>query len=259
MLATRYILQLFLFKENSNSKRFLIIGKKEEVQRVSDLLNKTILKPDFIGFVSTANNNLKNSEFIGNLNQIKDIIAIYKISDVVFCSKDISHQEIIDKMSELHNSQVNYKIAPEDSLSIIGSKSINTSEDLFIISINAINKANNKRSKRFLDIITSFILLLISPVGIWFVKNPGGYFKNLLFVLSGKRSWVGYFDKNISIEKLPEIKQGILNPVDVFKNKKINNESIEKLNLFYARDYKVINDINIVFKSFKLLGRSHPY
>ena len=254
MMTTRYFLQLLFIKENNN-KRFVIIGEKEEVHRVSDLLNKTLLKPDFIGFVSTTINSFKNSDFIGNINQIKDIISIYKISDVVFCSKDISHQEIIDKMSELHESQVNYKIAPEDSLSIIGSKSINTSEDLFIISISSIIKSNNKRSKRFLDIITSLIFLITFPVGLLFVKKPGGFLKNIFRVLSGNNSWVGYYEKNTSIDKLPRIKPGITNPVDVFKNKKISVESINKLNLFYARDYKAINDFNIIIRNFTLLGR----
>ena len=158
-------------------------------------------------------------------------------------------------MSELHNSQVNYKIAPEDSLSIIGSNSINTSEDLFIISISSIIKSSNKRSKRFLDIISSFIFIITFPVGMFFVKNPLGYFKNIFAVLLGNKSWVGYYKKNICIDRLPKIKTGIINPVDVFKNKKISDESINKLNLFYARDYKVFNDINIIIKNFRLLGR----
>ena len=50
----------------------------------------------------------KNNEFIGNISQIKDIITIYKIDEVIFCSKDIAHREIIDKMSELHIAQVRY-------------------------------------------------------------------------------------------------------------------------------------------------------
>jgi hypothetical protein len=159
-------------------------------------------------------------------------------------------------MSELHYSQVDYKIAPEDSLSIIGSNSINTSGDLYIININAIDKIYNKRNKRFLDIITSLLLFGIFPVGIFIIKSSFGYFKNIFLVLFGKKTIVGYYHyDDVSIDKLPEIKKGILNPTDAFRTRKINKDTIEKLNLIYARDYKIYNDLNIIFRGFKNLGR----
>ncbi len=238
------------------NRRFIIIGNKEESQRVSKLIQKTHLKPAFIGLVNPSEKQTKNNDFIGNINQIKDIIKIFRINEVIFCSKDISHQKIIDKMSELHYSQVDYKIAPEDSLSIIGSNSINTSGDLYIININSIDKIYNKRNKRFLDIITSLLLFGIFPVGIFIVKSPLGYFKNIFLVLFGKKSIVGYYHyDDVSIDKLPEIKKGILNPTDAFRTRKINKDTIEKLNLIYARDYKIYNDLNIIFRGFKNLGR----
>jgi GT2 family glycosyltransferase len=238
------------------NRRFIIIGNKEESQRVSKLIQKTHLKPAFIGLVNPSEKQTKNNDFIGNINQIKDIITIFRINEVIFCSKDITHQNIIDKMSELHYSQVDYKIAPEDSLSIIGSNSINTSGDLYIININSIDKIYNKRNKRFLDIITSLLLFGIFPVGIFIVKSPLGYFKNIFLVLFGKKSIVGYYNyDDVSIDKLPEIKKGILNPTDAFRTRKINKDTIEKLNLIYARDYKIYNDLNIIFRGFKNLGR----
>ncbi len=238
------------------NRRFIIVGNKEESQRVSKIIQKTHLKPAFIGLVNPSEKQTKNNDFIGNINQIKDIITIFRINEVIFCSKDITHQNIIDKMSELHYSQVNYKIAPEDSLSIIGSNSINTSGDLYIININSIDKIYNKRNKRFLDIITSLLLFGIFPVGIFIVKSPLGYFKNIFLVLFGKKTIVGYYHyDDVSIDKLPEIKKGILNPTDAFRTRKINKDTIEKLNLIYARDYKIYNDLNIIFRGFKNLGR----
>ncbi len=238
------------------NRRFIIVGNKEESQRVSKIIQKTHLKPAFIGLVNPSEKQTKNNDFIGNINQIKDIITIFRINEVIFCSKDITHQNIIDKMSELHYSQVNYKIAPEDSLSIIGSNSINTSGDLYIININSIDKIYNKRNKRFLDIITSLLLFGIFPVGIFIFKSPLGYFKNIFLVLFGKKTIVGYYHyDDVSIDKLPEIKKGILNPTDAFRTRKINKDTIEKLNLIYARDYKIYNDLNIIFRGFKNLGR----
>ncbi len=261
MIGIRIIYNAFHIRnfkfDTEKNRRFIIVGDKNEAERVAELLRNMYINPGFIGLVSNYDNNNKNNGFIGNLSQIKDIITIYKINEVIFCAKDVPAQKIIDNMSELHNSQVDYKIAPPESLSIIGSNSINTPGDLYIIDINSISKTNNKRNKRFLDIIISFIFLLISPVLIFFIHRPFGCLKNIFLVLFSKKSWVGYYYKDgIEIQKLPKIRKGVLNPTDAFKHRKITNDTIIRLNMLYARDYKISNDINIIFKGLDNLGRT---
>jgi len=163
-------------------------------------------------------------------------------------------QYIIDKMFELKASQVDYKIAPPESLYIIGSNSIDTSGDLYVVNINSISKFSNKRNKRFFDILTAVLLFTLSPVFIFFTENILGFYKNIFLVLFGIKSWVGYF-KNEESSKLPAIKQGVLNPTDAFRKKVLNHEMITRLNMVYARDYKIMNDLNIIIKGFQDIGR----
>ena len=159
-------------------------------------------------------------------------------------------------MSDLTYVDLEYKIARPESVSLIGSNYVNTSGDLYIIDVNSIYKTNNKRNKRFLDIIISLHLIALWPLTVVFVKRPLYYLKNILLVLFGIKSWIGY---NIIFkseeQKLPNIKKGVLFPIDAFKNKKISNEANFKLNLLYARDYRVLNDLNILLKGFENLGR----
>ena len=159
-------------------------------------------------------------------------------------------------MSELQDTGVDYKIAPEDSLSIIGSNSINTAGDLYTIHINSIIKANNKRNKRFLDIASSIIFLIISPFLIFIIHQPFGLFRNIFLVIFCKRSWVGYhYSAIFDIEKLPHIKKGILTPADAFRNKYVTDDTAQQLNLVYARDYNLLSDLNILIKGSLNLGR----
>ncbi|NQV03526.1 MAG: glycosyl transferase family 2, partial [Bacteroidia bacterium] len=70
------------------------------------------------------------------------------------------------------------------------------------------------------------------------------------------RSWVGYSElSETETHHLPEVKIGILNPFDAFNNKPVPGEAIARLNLIYARDYKITNDVNIILKGFRDLGR----
>lgn len=261
MLAARFLLHIMNLKEfqinEDKNKRFVIVGEKEEAERVSELLQKTVINPGFIGLVSYQPRRDNTNGFIGHLGQIREIIWIHNIDEVIFCAKDVPSQVIMDQMSELKDQQVDYKIAPPESLSIIGSNSINTSGDLYVIDINSITKMDNRRNKRLLDVVASFTFLLLYPVIFLFVKNPLGLLRNIFLVLINLRSWVGYSELSESeAQRLPEIKKGILNPFDAFHDKPVPGEAIARLNLLYARDYKITNDVNIILKGFRDLGRS---
>jgi GT2 family glycosyltransferase len=260
MIGLRYILHILKFKGYRigivMNRRFIIVGEREEAERVADLIRRADMNPGFIGLVSVSENTEKVNGFIGNLNQIREIITMYKIDEVIFCAKDMPAQQIIDKMSELNLAQLEFKIAPPESLSIIGSKSINTTGDVYIIEINSIAKANNLRSKRFLDLIAGMVLFITSPIAVFTLKKPGGFIRNIAWVLAGKLTWVGYRITAYSVNhKLPPIKKGVLNPTDLLSDKNITPDTIDRLNLLYARDYKVMNDINIILKGFRNLGR----
>jgi len=206
--------------------------------------------------VSYRNYRNNSNGFIGNLEQVQEIITIHKIDEVIFCAKDVPAQVIIDKMSELKEEQVDYKIAPPESLSIIGSNSINTSGDLYVIDINAITKRSNRRNKRLLDLAVALALLIFYPVFLFLVRKPFGLFRNIFSVLISFKSWVGYtISSEQEFQRLPEIKVGILTPLDAFINKSVSNEVTSRLNILYARDYKLTNDLNIILKGFRELGR----
>ena len=158
-------------------------------------------------------------------------------------------------MSELKNKAIDYKIAPPESLFLIGSNSINTSGDLYIIDINAINKPNNQRNKRLLDIAFALFLLALSPILILFQKHPLGFIANIFSVMFAQKTWVGYFiSEPGDIKNLPAIKKSVLTPCDVLPNKTLSKDTVEKLNLLYSRDYKTMNDVSIVLKNIRNLG-----
>jgi lipopolysaccharide/colanic/teichoic acid biosynthesis glycosyltransferase len=93
-------------------------------------------------------------------------------------------------------------------------------------------------------------------VELFIVKKPFGFLANIFKVLFAKKSWVGFkITKEADNHKLPKTKTGILHPTDVLKNPDITNDTIQRLNLLYARDYKIMNDLNIIFTGFRELGR----
>lgn len=159
-------------------------------------------------------------------------------------------------MAELGNS-LSYKILPEESVSIIGSNSKNSAGDLYAIDVNLkIASTRSKWIKRNFDILFAIILLAFSPILIWITRNKGNFFRNVWKVLKGELSWVGYYqNKNEDSElKLPTLKKGVLSPMDYRKSTK--GLTGNKLNLLYAKNYSLENDITLVLKNFKDLGKT---
>jgi GT2 family glycosyltransferase len=261
MLCVRFVLSLLKVKSyslrGSKNKRFVIIGDEIEALRVSELLKKTVFSPGFIGLINIEDSFSQEKGFVGNISQLADIIYIYKIDEVIFCSKSLPPQFIIDKMSDLQHANIDFKIAPPESMSIIGSNSINTNGELYVLNINTISKASNKRNKRLVDVLFCLGFLVFYPLLFVFTKNPLGFFVNIFSVFFGIKSWVGYqnISKPTMEQKLPHIRPGVLFPVDSIRKQHISDDIAGSLNILYAKDYKIRNDVNIILKGFKNLGR----
>ncbi|RPI41365.1 MAG: glycosyl transferase family 2, partial [Bacteroidetes bacterium] len=208
----------------NRQKRMVIVGHEEEARRVSNLLLDTQAKPEILGFVSPSTG--ENGEvYIGNIEQIGEISGINRVDEIVFCSRDLPSQEIIRVMTRLIGSSVDFKIAPPESLSIIGSNSINTSGDLYTIHFNSIGKESNRRNKRLFDVLTSLLLFFTFPLWFLFIQRPLKGVGNVLRVLAGNRTWVGYHD---SVENgyadLPPLRRGILCPGSHIQGSKLSKE-----------------------------------
>ncbi|MEI7596679.1 MAG: glycosyltransferase [Bacteroidota bacterium] len=246
--------------ENDKIRSFAIVGSIEECQNVSQFLKNTQIIPQAVLFIS-QNEKQNNPDYQGTLSQLSEIIQINKIDEVIYCAKDLKPATIIESMSILQDKNIDFKIAPPESLYIIGSNSIHTSGDLYTIDLNAISKSSNKRNKRTFDIFASLILLIISPVLFVFIKNRINLIRNIINVLLNKKTWIGFnpeYIKNQSIAstQIPKIKQGVLFPTDLFNKQNLEIDAIHRLNVMYARDYKVITDAKIIFKNTMNLSRS---
>jgi GT2 family glycosyltransferase len=254
----RYFIQKLNLKSypigNKHSSRMLIVGDKQETDRVASLLNMTTVRRDFLGFVNCDSTAGKDVHFIGSISQLKNIVAIYQVGEVIFCSKNLSAKEIISLMADLQDTNLEYKIAPPESSYIIGSNSINISGEMHVLDINSIGEKGNRRRKRCFDVFLSIFFFVFFPVLFWVVKSPRLFFHYITSCFLGKKTWVAYCPTADDFQtKLPKLKKGVLSPIDSFNLEQLNAETIQQVNNLYARDYKITNDFIIVWKGFKRL------
>lgn len=258
MLATRMLFHFFGLKnftlEGNISKRIAIVGDEAEYKRIYTLLKEAAINSGFIGFVTTESTNHKTEDYLGKFFQLNEIIEIYKIDEIIFCSRNVSSENIIDTMANERNSKIEFKIAPQESFSIIGSNSINTAGELYTIDVNSVNKPVNKRKKRVLDLFFSILFLPLFPILLFIVKSPWSFLANIFKVLFGFNTWVGIDNPDL-LSTVSNNKRGILTPADALTYNHLSLDDKARLNKIYSKDYHVRTDVNIILKGIQKLGR----
>jgi len=188
------------------------------------------------------------------LNKLNDGLELFKINELIFCSLDVSNQEIIETMAKHSESNLEYKIAPKNREYIIGSSSIDITGDVYkLLESNSINSSENSRKKIIFDVFCSFILVLLFPLWIKKTNSISNTFLNLFKTIVGHKSIIGY---NMSVKNtlLPKLKPGILSPKDATPELNITADILNEQNIAYAKNYSSKRDFNILLKSLKSLG-----
>jgi hypothetical protein len=233
-----------------------IVGSKKECSKLIKLLNNNNPKIKINAFVNPVNNN-SDDFFAGDLSQLDEVVKINKIDEIIFCAKNLQSQQIIQTMLQLNNARLDYKIASPDGISVIGSNSINTTGELYNIDINSIAKPENQRNKRMLDFTFCIFYICLSPILILIIKKPGRMLKNILLILIGSLSFVSYCEsQGVDTSLLPKIKKGILSPASLLRKSEFSASLAERLNVMYAKDYRLMQDFNLILKSWKKLGQA---
>jgi GT2 family glycosyltransferase len=250
--TTFNILKIGLFKGFTDFHRNIaLVGSIEEIQRTEKLM---VINSDSSRNIFKISSDVKShnrENYHGKISQLNEFININKITEVIFCAKDISAENIIYSMAVVNSKKnIDFKIIPEKTQFIIGSQSIYTNDTYFTTALNHINSIENIRKKRNFDIYITFILVIFSPIfGILF-KNYLKALKNIKGVLTGEMTWIGYEHSSLN-NKLPKIKKGVFSIVD--NEMKMQEEVIDKINIIYAKDYNLILDSRIFLKNiFKL-------
>jgi GT2 family glycosyltransferase len=251
VVGIRYILNLIGINdyrlESKTSKKIVIIGNFEEADRVKNIIVKSNNNQTSFYFLSPDNKKEKEKNYIGNISQLKEIIEVFKVNEVIFCAKDLSSSQIISNMLWVDNQKIEYKIAPPESLFIIGSNSINSQGELYVVEINSIGKESSRRNKRVLDILISIILTVFLPISL-LSKRRIQILLNILPVFFGSKTWVSYAGTKENYLDLPKIPKGVFSYSDLLTFK-MDDMEISKINQLYSKDYKVTNDLEIIWKA----------
>lgn len=242
-----------LYPALRSRKRIAIVGGQNEVQRVLDILNQASIDTIFVGSVSPTTS-ITNVQQVATIDQLPDFARLNNVNEIIFCSGDVSSQDIIRYMLTLVPAGVDYKIAPPDSLSIIGSNSINTSGELYTLDFSAITKPANRRNKRLLDISIAGIMIILFPLFVPFIKQRRFIIGKAIGVLFARYTWIGYIaSPEIDLTAIPPLRKGVFSPFQGELKSNVEKSVLERINILYAKNYSILSDMSILWYNLKKL------
>lgn len=234
--------------ETSDELKIAIIGEPDEAQRVLTLLNQSGVQFYYVGCIKPGST--LESGYIGTTSQLESLCRSFSIKELVFCSKNISYKDTLRLMESIQG-QVQIKIVPEYSNSIIGSNSKDTAGDLYAPDTNLkIGSSTQRRNKRLFDIISACILIGIWPISIAMCKRKWKMIPSMFEVLWGNKTWIAYTQTETETRfQLPQLKRSVTDN-SLYP---LASETVELYNLQYAREYSVAIDIKLLYNKWKNL------
>lgn len=233
------------FSTSPTRKNMALVGSQLEMQRLERDMQLAQIKPKKLIFFPTETVSLDQLA-----ERIESAIDVHRVQEVILCAKDLTAQQIISLMATLKATRIDFKIAPPESMYLIGSNSIERTGEHSVLEISPINKAHNRRKKRAFDIIISLTFLTLAPVLLFAIPKPVKFFSNTFSVLIGRKTWVGYAQQPDE-QVLPKLKPGVLKLGQAPSGLATSASTALRINAVYARNYSIFKDLSVVLGALK--------
>ncbi|HWA07628.1 MAG TPA: glycosyltransferase [Ignavibacteria bacterium] len=241
----------------------LIVGKNTETENfISKLKTRIDVEYEFIGYIYPGND-IKYG-YIGNLNNIKDVVISNKIKNIIFAKNELSNIQILDLMWDMKDRNIGFKILSGESDIILGKSTLDKIDDIYLMKIEYnINKKFNIFVKRTFDILFGVLnlftiypmVMIMGSVGL-LSSTKEKFYRKVKFipeVITGKYSFVGRAIWDTPQQGINYLgKNGLTGLVQINLHRNLSADEIEYFNFYYAKNQSLGLDIEILLKTLSL-------
>jgi O-antigen biosynthesis protein len=241
---------LYTNENKDDHPQTLIVGSEKEFNATRKLMKDAGLRENILGRVAVDD---EDHSGIGNWRKISILKTAIPFREIIFCEGRLSFTDIIDAVKKLP-PHIRVKFHAAKSNSIVGSDSKDSSgESLSIENGFNLSKPYNRRMKRLIDFLISFLFLISFPIHLILVNRHSGFIGNCLAVLVSRKTWIGYA---VNEKHLPSLKPCIITcsgqPAGSVLS--LNEEGIKTVDYWYAKDYQPSGDLKLLWTSYRKLG-----
>ncbi|UCF64026.1 MAG: glycosyltransferase [bacterium] len=269
------------------AKPTIVIGRGRDLKLLYDkLASYKSIDYDLKGWVNLTDDdseiNVSDPRYLGSQDNLKGIIKLYKIRQIIFSAQSLSYEQILKIMSTIKNTAIEFKMVPSNLEVVIGKSHIERLNDYPLLEINySMGRRFNRILKRILDFsISGSFLFLMSPLLVGsLILFRGRYHKipqvtmedHKFFILRLKdREKTGILEigslfwqvlkGNISLVGSPlrpagenykkyYYKAGLTGLVQINREKINSPDDEEKYHLYYLKNQSTLLDMEIILKA----------
>ncbi len=189
-------------------RQALLIGARADVRRLQRHLQSMPQPPfDLIGYIPPTSTEAKPKSkvqtlaLLGHLDQLRDIVRLRHIDDVIFTAGRLPNELIFQAMHNLQDLPVEFKMLPEDQQYVIGKAYIGDLGGPSLVEAEqTIHLPRSAWTRRLVSWPIAILGLLLYPMLAVLARVPGGprfarlkaCAAQLPKVLTGRKTLVGY-------------------------------------------------------------------
>jgi GT2 family glycosyltransferase len=252
-------------KRNSGVRRAIVVGDGAEAVQLEQTISSQY-RPPFVvaGYVENETATDPDASLsvrrLGSIGQLRDVIRINRIDDVIFATSGLSNRTVLSLMQSLRDLPVEFKTLVPGGSHVIGKARV---EDLSVPLVpseithgRAAGFAGQKLAHRVIALI-GILLWPIVEVASAVISSPKiARLRNKLRmtprVLSGKESLVGFLPHD---EFVPpdewRIKRGLFSVSETLPIIHPGAVDLERAWLFYMHNRSISLDIDIIARSLR--------
>ncbi len=220
----------------------LITGTIDEYNAVQEILMQALLQEQVLGRVATDKDGYPA---VCEWEDLADFVKAIPVRCIIFCVGGKEVSSIITCMEKLKGDHIRFLFHVAGSSSLVGSHSLASDAEIVMPYVRyRLASPYQQRMKRVSDVIISCFFLLVFPYLLIRYRRPGPLFRNIYYVLLGKKTWVGYAGSG---ERLPPIAKGVMTQMSAFKG--LRQDLPEATDAYYAKNYDWWQDIRIILRN----------
>jgi GT2 family glycosyltransferase len=231
----------------SRIKRLFLFGSQPEIERVEKILSSTLMDYEIKGRISNQEQ-YDSKYYDGNFSRAVQLAKLENANEFVFCMRDLEWGNVMRLMKNAPKD-IEFKMVGDDHLSILGSKSKNTSGELYSVQFKyKLANKSERMKKRIVDVLFVCLFVLFLPICLlWVLLVNGGKVGKVISgvkdVLVGKKTFVGYRKGDVRLDELPSLKEGYF---QLGPKKLEAKDLIHRANTIYAKEYTIWRDIELI-------------
>ena len=246
--------------------RAVLVGDEIQAARLKRMLDAHPAPPFLLtGYVhdrtSANGSETNNSVRLGGLSQLRDLVRLGNIRDIVFAARCLSNQEIFDTMQSLRDLDVQFRMLHTGGEHAIGKSKISPiSLGSLLAQVPEIVELRPHFKRRWFEIPVSVCGLLMLPVVqilVGLTGNPrlrffSGKLRQLTRVISGAIYLVGVHPDHISrVPSTWELKEGVFSITNTLNAVALDPAEMSRVYWYYVTHQSSGLDLDIILRSIR--------